>query len=665
MVNVGTIKKFKTLVCDFETTVFENQEFTEVWAAAAVEIGTENVYVCNSIGSFFDYLKSLKCHIIAYFHNLKFDGEFLTAFFINDLKLQQATYQTREGDLTSTKFLDVADMPNNSFRYLISDVGQWYGITVKTGKRIIEFRDSYKLLPFSVDDIGAAFKTKHRKLSIQYDGVRYAGGVISETEKNYIKNDVLVVAEALQTLFSQGHTKMTIGSCCLSEYKKILGFDLTDKLHPNLYNKTDCIVNNHHNKNYSIDFQTFGAATAGDYVRQAYRGGWCYAVPGKTKQIIDNGITLDVNSLYPSMMHSESGNVYPVGDPTFWTGDYIPDVARDPDKYFFVRFECRFKIKPGFLPFVQEKNTGLYRINEMLTTSDVFYRGKYYDKYITADGEVKPAKILLTMTQTDFQLFQQHYDIYDLKIFDGCYFDAMAGLFDIYINQYKKIKQNSSGAVRTLAKLFLNNLYGKMATSTDSSFKIAFSDPETKIIRYFSVQENEKTPGYIPIGAAVTSYARAFTISAAQQNFYGPDKPGFIYADTDSLHMNIPLDRVQGCPIHETDFCKWKLESQWDQGIFIRQKTYIEHVTHDGYEKIDDPYFNVICAGMPDKCKNLLIRSFNGDTGGISDDPAALEFLKKQRTLSDFKIGLSVPGKLYPHRIRGGIVLLENDYCLR
>ena len=482
------VKKFKTLACDFETTVFENQEFTEVWAAAAVEIGTENVYVCNSIGAFFDYLKSLKCHIIAYFHNLKFDGEFLTAFFINDLKLLQATYQTRANDLTSTKFLDVADMPNNSFRYLISDVGQWYGITVKTGKRIIEFRDSYKLLPFSVDDIGAAFKTKHRKLSIQYEGVRYAGGVISDTEKNYIKNDVLVVAEALQTLFSQGHTKMTIGSCCLSEYKKILGFDLADKLHPNLYNKTDCIVNKHHNKNYSIDFQTFGAATAGDYVRQAHRGGWCYAVPEKTKQIIENGITLDVNSLYPSMMHSESGNVYPVGDPTFWTGDYIPDVARDPDKYFFVRFECRFKIKPGFLPFVQEKNTGLYRINEMLTTSDVFYRGKYYDKYITSDGQIKPAKILLTMTQTDFDLFQRHYDITDLKIFDGCYFDAMAGLFDIYINKYKKIKQNSSGAVRTLAKLFLNNLYGKMATSTDSSFKIAFSDPETKIIRYFSVQ---------------------------------------------------------------------------------------------------------------------------------------------------------------------------------
>ena len=129
--------------------------------------------------------------------------------------------------------------------------------------------------------------------------------------------------------------------------------------------------------------------------------------------------------------------------------------------------------------------------------------------------------------------------------------------------------------------------------------------------------------------------------------------------------MNIPLDRVQSCPIHETDFCKWKLESQWDQGIFIRQKTYIEHVTHTGYDKIDDPYFNVICAGMPDKCKNLLVRSLCGDPAKDDEDAEIKKFLKEKRKLSDFKSGLAIPGKLYPHRIRGGIVLLEDLYQLR
>ena len=34
---------------DFETTVFKEQEFTEVWAAACVELNTENVHIFSSI----------------------------------------------------------------------------------------------------------------------------------------------------------------------------------------------------------------------------------------------------------------------------------------------------------------------------------------------------------------------------------------------------------------------------------------------------------------------------------------------------------------------------------------------------------------------------------------------------------------------------------------
>ena len=57
----------------------------------------------------------------------------------------------------------------------------------------------------------------------------------------------------------------------------------------------------------------------------------------------------------------------------------------------------------------------------------------------------------------------------DFEILDGCYFNSAIGIFDRYIEKYKKIKLESKGAKRELAKLFLNNLYGKMASSTDSS----------------------------------------------------------------------------------------------------------------------------------------------------------------------------------------------------
>ena len=52
-------------MCDFETSVYEGQKSTEVWAAAAVELGTEDVKVMHSIDDLFNYFIELKCHIIA------------------------------------------------------------------------------------------------------------------------------------------------------------------------------------------------------------------------------------------------------------------------------------------------------------------------------------------------------------------------------------------------------------------------------------------------------------------------------------------------------------------------------------------------------------------------------------------------------------------------
>ena len=42
-------KQMKYMVGDFETTVYEGQTFTEVWASAVVELGTEDVKIHHSI----------------------------------------------------------------------------------------------------------------------------------------------------------------------------------------------------------------------------------------------------------------------------------------------------------------------------------------------------------------------------------------------------------------------------------------------------------------------------------------------------------------------------------------------------------------------------------------------------------------------------------------
>lgn len=649
------IRNSRYFVGDFETTVYKGQVNTEVWASASVEMFTEDVHIFHSIAEQFEYFVGLNSHVVCYYHNLKFDGSFWLSYLMVDLGLSQAVEKLTD-TTEEIRFLSPKDMPNNTFTYSISSMGQWYRITIKMHDKFIEFRDSLKLLPFSVKKIGNSFGTQHKKLEMEYTGFRYAGCNITLEEREYIKNDILVVKEALEIMFTEGHKRLTIGSCCLAEYKKSVGGKTYKKYFPQLY---DIPIS-----------QKYGEKTAGDYIHNSYHGGWCYLVKGKEKRIYKNGTTADVNSLYPSMMSSESGNMYPIGEPTFWQGDYIPDDAIDGVHYYFVRFKTRFYLKPGMLPFIQIKNTLAYRATEMLETSDMYNTqdGKYYPQYYDIEGNLREAIVTMTMTMTDFKLFTEHYNLVDFEILDGCYFNGAVGIFDEYIDKYKQIKINSKGAQRELAKLFLNNLYGKMASSQQSNFKIAYVK-EDKTIGFYTQLANDKEAGYIAVGSAITSYARNFTIRAAQKNYYGPDKDGFIYADTDSIHCSLPPEKLVGIKVHPTDFCCWKLESCWDTGFFVRQKTYVEHIIAEDCKPIDKPYYNFKCAGMPERCKTLFAKSMTGDIPKEGDrekyTQEELKFIETRRALNDFNIGLCVPGKLLPKRIRGGILLVDTTYEMR
>lgn len=644
------IRKF---MCDFETTVYEGQTSTEVWASASVEFYTENVNIFHSIDEQFQYFKALNCDIVAYYHNLKFDGNFWLSYLLTKLKYEQAIHYLND-EQTQAEFIAIKDMKNKTFRYTISDMGQWYTLTIKVNNHIIELRDSLKLLPFSVKQIGKSFKTKYQKLDMKYIGYRYAGCNITDEEKQYIANDVLVVKEALEQLFNDGHDKLTIGSCCMEEYKKTTGaYDYKD-----LFPPLDEVA---------LNKNIFGSSNADEYIRHSYRGGWCYLVKGKENKVRHNGTTGDVNSLYPSMMHSQSGNYFPIGKPYFWSGNIIPNEAIGENKYYFIRIKTRFYIKENMLPFIQIKGNHLYKGTESLTTSDILNKDGTYNRYYKdKNSNIHDSAVIMTVTMTDYKLMLKHYELVDFEILDGCWFYSMKGIFDNYINHYAEIKMNSKGAKRTEAKLFLNNLYGKLASSSNSSFKVAYvKDDES--IGFYIVPANNKKVGHIATGSAITSYARNFTITAAQKNYYGVDKAGFIYADTDSIHCDLPADKIKGITVDPVKFCCWKLESSWDTAIFTRQKTYIEHITHNDLIPVDEPYNDIKCAGMPQKCKDLFNKSMQGYEVKESDNytQSELKFLATKRDYSDFKVGLCVPGKLLPKRIKGGVLLVDTTYEMR
>ena len=68
----------------------------------------------------------------------------------------------------------------------------------------------------------------------------------------------------------------------------------------------------------------FNSKNADESIRTSYKDVWCYLQPEKANKKFKQGVTLDVNSLYPFCMHSSSGNYFPVGKLEFFR-DKIPE----------------------------------------------------------------------------------------------------------------------------------------------------------------------------------------------------------------------------------------------------------------------------------------------------------------------------------------------------
>lgn len=250
---------------DFETATWLKDE-TFVWAWALCEIGNEeNLRIGNSIETFFETIKKERNPTIL-FHNLKFDGEFLIYYLMHDLGFVHVDREEKRA---------------NTFSTLISNMGVFYQIEVylEVGKRTkkITFLDSLKVINQSVSQIATTFNLPESKLEIDYNKPREKGHILTEEEKEYIKNDVVIVAKAMNYLYGINLTKMTAGSNALSEYKNIITINKFDKLFPKL--------------TYECD----------EDLRAAYKGGFTYVNSAVEGFDVGEGEVLDVNSLYPSV----------------------------------------------------------------------------------------------------------------------------------------------------------------------------------------------------------------------------------------------------------------------------------------------------------------------------------------------------------------------------
>ena len=575
----------KKFTADFETTTDPND--CRVWAWAVCEIGnSKNFIYGNDINTFFNFCQENKNYDL-YFHNLKFDGEFILFWLLkNGFK----------------HIKDKRDREDKTFTTLISSDGKFYSIEIfftVGNKKVNSVRiyDSLKILNMSVLEVAKAFglgelAEKIKEEKIDYDKFREVGHQIDDEELTYLRNDVEVMAKALDVMFNENLTKMTQGSNALADYKKILREDNFKYYFPILP--------------YEIDKE----------LRKSYRGGFCYVNPVNQDKIINDLMVLDVNSLYPSVMYYE---LLPVGNPVYYEGKYKED------KYhplYIQCFSCSFELKKGKLPTLLAKQAYKNR-NEYITSSN---------------GEVET----LVMTNVDLELFFKHYDIdeNDLEWHNGYKFQGKLHLFDKYIEKWsqRKIESKKAGnkGMYLISKLMLNSLYGKFGLNPNVASKTPYLT-EDDIVKYATGEKEERDSIFIPMASFITSYARRKTITTSQiikeysVEHFGEDY--YIYSDTDSIHCKaIDLEVLKKVvDIDPYKLGAWDLEKTPKFGKYIRQKSYIDFI---------EDHYEVTCAGMSKSCikysedkKHVYYKIFEEDEW-------------KEFDIKDFKVGFFCGGKL-------------------
>ena len=580
----------RKFACDFETTT--DLDDCRVWAYAICEVGDpDNFIYGNSLDDFMEWCQNPKQNYLCLFHNLKFDGEFILSW------------------LLKNGYEYVADKKNRhdqSFTTLITDMGQFYAIEVYfkiKGKRVnkVTFHDSLKLLNFSVEDIAKSFNLPISKLELDYETYRPKGHQLTPHEVEYIRNDVEIMARALDILYQNDMTKMTVSANALDSFKKMC-------------------------KNFKYLFPVLPIDVDQD-IRASYKGGFTYLSPKYKEKTTGAGLTLDVNSMYPAQMVQAE---LPYGLPEPFNGKYQYDSYYP---LYTQRLSCTFDLKPNKIPSIQLKSSMSFMPNEYIESSR---------------GEI----VTLTLANPDLELFFEQYNVNVIEWHGGWKFKKAKGIFTKYINYWteEKIKAKKEGnrPQYLLSKLMLNSLYGRLALNPIGRQKApVLKDNE---LHFIMLPTEERKPLYIPAPAFITAYARRYIIETSQYiRDWSMKNKGFdayVYSDTDSIHCLLDKSDLECLKdklrIDPYELGAWDCEATWTRGRYLRQKCYIEEI---------DGNIEVTVAGMPKKLAHLVnFENFN--VGFTTEAFTDEEIGKKGRKLK------------YVHT-DGGVVLMPTEFSIK
>lgn len=461
----------------------------------------------------------------------------------------------------------------------------------------INFRDSYNLLPSSLNKLAISFGVSKKgifpyKFINENNDLNYIGSV---PNYNYFEKTV-VSLEDYNNYKEDFNNNMwnirteTVKYCnqdvvTLHEVINSFSYYIFDKFNINIHRTPTIsslafvIFRSNFLDSKKVQIPVLTGELYKD-IRMSYIGG----LVDVYKPIATNIMEYDVNSLYPFVMKEQ---MMPVGKPVYFEGN-LDDVKEldfselenkdllNPFGFFFVEVESPLDINVPILPVKKiDFRTGNHTVTPI---------GKWTGWYFSE--EINNAK---------------KYG-YKFNILKGYLFEKQ-NIFKDYVDFLYGIKKeysnDSKHPLYLIVKLLLNSLYGKFGmnpvleshTIINNDKIVEFSvfnkitsqtslSNELSLISYFkkdfiknsklnikdsSIKEGVKNVS-ISIASAVTAYARNY------MSFFKAEQDGLhlYYTDTDSIFTSKPLDpQFVGAELGQ-----FKHVNEIEQGVFLAPKTY-------------------------------------------------------------------------------------------
>lgn len=275
----------------------------------------------------------------------------------------------------------------------------------------------------------------------------------------------------------------------------------------------------------------------------------------------ENIHSYDINSLYPYIMKNF---LMPVGDPIYFEGDILK-YNKNPFGFFYAKIEAPEDLK---IPLLQKK---IKFNNQTKTISPVgSWEGYYFSEELLKAKELN----------------------YKIEILKGYTFEKKY-IFNDYVDFFYTMKLNSpkSSPHYTIAKLFLNSLYGKFGMNPVKEEHLVISSSNSEIYynkldvtNVINFNNNTELISYLEnkdviykddnlknlntsvgIASAITAYARIY-----MYQFKNFKNTNVYYTDTDSIAIDKKLPEI----FVGNELGKFKLEYIAEKSIFLAPKVY-------------------------------------------------------------------------------------------